>query len=390
MKEKEVTSSISPICHFVRERTDESSFGVYVYIFPIVSDGGHFAMKHNRSLHTVFSLVLSIVLGGLLLAGCGSSTTTTGSNNGGGSTGGATSCGSPPKLTKSTGLKVGFSQNISNSPWRLAENKSMSDSAKADSFVMTDAGGQDSKQVSDIQSLISQKVDVLIIAPLTETGEVSAIIAAKKACIPVFLADRDADHTLAKPGQDYVTFVGSDFVKQAQLVAAELIKASNGKGKIIELEGTSGATPAILRKKGFDDAIKAQPGMQIVASQDANFDRDTARQKMQTLLQAHPDVSIVYAANDEMAQGAIAALKAAGKVPGKDVLVGSIDGETAGLQSIIAGEQLVSVTSNPRLGALTFQSIADYASGKSVPAWVVQPDKTYTKDNASANLVNGF
>ena len=156
------------------------------------------------------------------------------------------------------------------------------------------------------------------------------------------------------------------------------------------MEGTSGATPAILRKQGFDNEIKSQPGMQIVASQDANFDRDTARQKMQTLLQAHPDVNVVYCANDEECQGAIAALKAAGKTPGKDVLVGSIDGETAGLQSIIAGEQLVSVTSNPRLGPLTYQSIADYAAGKSVPTWVVQPDKTYTKDNAQANLVNGF
>ncbi len=345
-------------------------------------------MKLTKLFHLNTVALFIIVLGGLFLSACG------GTSSGGTSTasGGTTSCGSPPKLTKSTGLKVGFSQNISNSPWRLAENKSMSDGAKAanDTFVMTDAGGQDAKQVSDIQSLISQKVDVLIIAPLTETGEVSAILAAKKACIPVFLVDRDADHSLAKPGQDYVTFVGSDFVKQAQLVADALIKATNGKAKIIELEGTSGATPAILRKQGFDNEIKSYPGMQIVASQDANFDRDTARQKMQTLLQAHPDVNVVYCANDEECQGAIAALKAAGKVPGKDVLVGSIDGETAGLQSIIAGEQLVSVTSNPRLGPLTYQSIADYASGKTVPTWVVQPDKTYTKANAEANLVNGF
>ena len=347
-------------------------------------------MKLTRFFHLNVSALFIIVLGGLFLSACGSTSSTGGGT--GTTSGGTTSCASPPKLSKATGLKVGFSQNISNSPWRLAENKSMSDGAKAagDTFVMTDAGGQDAKQVSDIQSLISQKVDVLIIAPLTETGEVSAILAAKKACIPVFLVDRDADHSLAKPGQDYVTFVGSDFVKQAQLVAAALIKATNGKAKIIELEGTSGATPAILRKKGFDDAIKSQPGMQIVASQDANFDRDTARQKMQTLLQAHPDVNVVYCANDEECQGAIAALKAAGKTPGKDVLVGSIDGETAGLQSIIAGEQLVSVTSNPRLGALTYQSIADYAGGKSVPTWVVQPDMTYTKDNAQANLVNGF
>ncbi len=350
-------------------------------------------MKLTRIFNFNILALFIIMLGGLLLTACGgSSGGSTGGSTTGSTSGGNTSCGSPPKLTKSTGLKVGFSQNISNSPWRLAENKSMADGAKTagDTLVMTDAGGQDSKQVSDIQSLISQKVDVLVIAPLTETGEVSAILAAKKACIPVFLVDRDADHSLAKPGQDYVTFVGSDFVKQAQLVAAELIKATNGKAKIIELEGTSGATPAILRKKGFDDAIKSQPGMQIVASQDANFDRDTARQKMQTLLQAHPDINVVYCANDEECQGAITALKAAGKTPGKDVLIGSIDGETAALQSILSGDQLVSVTSNPRLGALAFKSIADYAGGQTVSTWVVQPDMTYTKANAQANLANGF
>jgi galactofuranose transport system substrate-binding protein len=348
-------------------------------------------MRRNKSLYFSFTFMLGVLLGGVFLVGCGGSTTTTG-GTGSTTTKSVTSCGNPPTLTKSTGLKIGFSQNISNSPWRLAENKSMSDGAKAagDKLFMTDAGGQDAKQVSDIQSLISQQVNVLIIAPLTESGEVSAILAAKKACIPVFLVDRDADHTLAKPGQDYVTFVGSDFVKQAQLVADAMIKATNGKAKIIELEGTSGATPAILRKQGFDNEIKSQPGMQIVASQDANFDRDTARQKMQTLLLAHPDVTAVYCANDEEAQGAIAALKAAGKVPGKDVIVGSIDGETAGLQSIIAGQQLVSVTSNPRLGALTYQAIADYASGKKVAPWIVVQDKVYTKDNAQANLVNGF
>ena len=344
-------------------------------------------MKQYQVFGSQHVSTLIFMLGGLLLTACGGSsggTASTGST--GGTSGGSSFLWITPKaVPKRLVSRSVFRKTFSNSPWRLAENKSMTDGAKAagDTFVMTDAGGQDSKQVSDIQSLISQKVDVLVIAPLTETGEVSAILAAKKACIPVFLVDRDADHSLAKPGQDYVTFVGSDFIKQAQLVADTMIKATGGKANIIELEGTSGATPAILRKKGFDDEIKNSPGMQIVASQDANFDRDTARQKMQTLLQAHPNVNVVYCANDEECQGAIAALKAAGKVPGKSVLVGSIDGETAGLQSIIAGEQLVSVTSNPRLGALTYQAISDYASGKSVPTWVVQPDKTYTKAQCS-------
>ena len=98
-------------------------------------------------------------------------------------------------------------------------------------------------------------------------------------------------------------------------------KATGGKGKIIELEGTIGASPANDRKKGFDDAIKAKaPDMAIVASQSGDFARDKGRQVAETLLQAHPDATIVYAHNDEMALGAIAAIEAAGKVPGKDIL----------------------------------------------------------------------
>ena len=99
-----------------------------------------------------------------------------------------------------------------------------------------------------------------------------------------------------------------------------------GKAKIIELQGTTGSSPANDRKKGFDDAIKDHPGMEIVASQSGDFARDKGRQVAETLLQAHPEATAIYAHNDEMAMGAIAALEAAGKVPGKDVLIVSIDG----------------------------------------------------------------
>ena len=341
-------------------------------------------MKHYQFSRISFSFLLVIILGSLLLTGCGS--------GGGTTTAGTTSCGNPPTLSKSKGLKVGFSQNATNSPWRVAETTSMKNEAakRGDQIIVTDAANSDAKQVSDIQSLISQKVDVLIVAPLTETAEVPAILAAKKACIPVFLVDRDADHKLATPNHDYITFLGSDFVQQAKIDADWLIQATGGTAKIIELEGTSGASPAILRKQGFDNEIASHPGMKILASQDANFDRDTARQVTQTLLQAHPDVTAIYAANDEMALGAIAALKAAGKQPGKDVLVCSIDGESDGQKAILAGEEGSIVTSSPFFGPITFDAIANYAKGQKLSDWIVVHDVHYTKDNVSQYLSQGF
>ena len=173
----------------------------------------------------------------------------------------------------------------------------------------------------------------------------------KKAGIPVLLIDRSVDPSLAKAGQDYLAFVGSNFIQEGQRVAEWTIKKTDGKGKIIELEGTTGSSPANDRKKGFDDAIKAASGLVLLASQSGDFARDKGRQVAETLLQAHPDATIVYAHNDEMALGAIAAIEAAGKAPGKDVLVVSIDGEKDAVQAVVDGKlgaTLMQTSSGPK------------------------------------------
>ncbi|MDQ2902825.1 MAG: ABC transporter substrate-binding protein [Ktedonobacteraceae bacterium] len=345
-------------------------------------------MKHILFSKVRVSLLLLTLVGGFILASCGG-----GSTGGNGSPGnGTTGCSSPPKLVKKAHYKVGFSQEVTNSPWRVAETNSIKTEAakRGDQVIVTDAQNSDSKQVSDIQSIIAQKPDVILIAPLTEQGEVSAIKQAAAACIPVILVDRDADHTQVQPGKDYITFIGSDFVQQGKRAADWLIQATHGKAKIIELEGLTGSTPANLRKKGFNDEVATSSGMTIIASQDAKFDRDTGRKVMATLLQAHPDVTAVYAHNDEMALGAIQALKAAGKKPGKDVIVCSIDGEKDALNAILAGEEGTSVQSSPFFGPVAFDTIDQYANGTQIPTWVVVKDNQYTKDNAAQALANGL
>ena len=217
-------------------------------------------------------------------------------------------------------------------------------------LVYTDAAGSAAKQVADVNSMIAQGVDLIFLPPREEKPLIPAVMNAKKAGIPVILVDRNVDQSLAKPGEDYVTFIGSDFVEEGKRAAEWLVKAVNGNAKIIELEGTTGSSPANDRKKGFDDFIKDHPGMEILASQSGDFARDKGRQVMETLLQAHPDATAVYAHNDEMAIGAIAALEAAGKAPGKDVIVVSIDGEKAALQAIIDGKMGATCECNPRFG----------------------------------------
>ncbi|RCO10844.1 sugar ABC transporter substrate-binding protein, partial [Bacilli bacterium] len=114
----------------------------------------------------------------------------------------------------------------------------------------------------------------------------------KSAGIPVILLDRSVDPSLAKAGDDYVTFIGSNFIEEGQRIGEWLVANAKGKTKIIELEGTTGSSPANDRKKGFDDVIAKHSDFSIVASQTGDFARDKGRQVAETLLQAHPDANV--------------------------------------------------------------------------------------------------
>jgi galactofuranose transport system substrate-binding protein len=301
--------------------------------------------------------------------------------------------GQVPPLKKKDTYKVGFAQIVSNNPWRLAETESMKDEAKKRGvqLVYTDAADSAAKQVADVNSMIAQGVDFIFLPPREDKPLAPAVLNARKAGIPVLLVDRDLDQALAKRGQDYLAFIGSNFVEEGQRVADWTIKQTGGKGKIIELEGSIGASPANDRKKGFDETIKAKaPGMSIVASQSGDFNRDKGRQLAETLLQAHPDATIVYAHNDEMALGAITAIEAAGKVPGKDILVVSIDGEKDAVQAIIDGKLGATCECNPRFGPASFDIMYKYANGETIPPVIVNPDRFFDASNAKEMLSTAF
>ncbi len=297
-----------------------------------------------------------------------------------------------PKLEKKDTYRVGFAQTESNNPWRIAQTESMkAEAAKlGHQLVYTDAAGSAAKQVADVNSMIAQGVDLIFLAPREEKPLIPAVMAAKKAGIPVVLLDRNVDQNLAKAGRDYVTFIGSDFVDEGKRAAEALTKAMNGNAKIIQLEGTTGSSPANDRRKGFEDYIKAHAGMKIVASQSGDFARDKGRQVAETLLQAHPDATAIYAHNDEMAIGAIAALEAAGKKPGKDVIVVSIDGTRDALQAIIDGKMLATVECNPKFGPKAFETLARYAKGEQIQPWVVNTDRFFDKSNAAQLIADAY
>jgi ABC-type sugar transport system substrate-binding protein len=287
---------------------------------------------------------------------------------------------------------VGFSQSEKEAnPFRTAETQSIKDeAAKAGvkQLLTTNANSQLSKQISDIQDMIAKGAQALIVAPLNSDGLEPALAAARAKNIPVLTIDRKINATACK---DYVSFLGSNFVEQGKRAAQEMAKALGGKGKVAILLGASGNNVTTDRTNGFVDELKvAAPGIQVVAQQTGEFARDKGQQVMEQIIQAQPDINGVYAENDEMALGALVALRSAGKKPGADIHVVSIDGTRNAVQKLTDGELYAVVESNPRFGPLAFSTLRSFLGGQPVPQTVVISDKLYGKDNAAAELGNSY
>jgi galactofuranose transport system substrate-binding protein len=302
--------------------------------------------------------------------------------------GGGTGGGGAGEAGGSKRLRVGFSQTENDGPWRIAETKSMQDEAAKRGYdlVVTDARGDTANQVSNLEDLVAQRVDAIFLAPREATGYEGPLQAAREAGIPVFLIDRELSG--ARAGQDYVTFIGSNFIEEGKRAGEWLAQKTGGKAGIIELLGTAGSSVANDRHQGFADAIRAHPEMRIIASQDANFTRAQGQRVMENLIQAHGrSITAVYAHNDEMALGAIQALTAANMNPGKDVIIVSVDGQRSALEAIVRGEMNATVECNPRFGPIAFDTLEKYRRKETIPPKIIVPDRFFDASNA-AQFVN--
>lgn len=280
------------------------------------------------------------------------------------------------------GLTVGFSQCDNNNSWRIAETDSMQATAKeyGVNLIFTDAATDLAKQASDIEDMVAQGIDYLVAAPQEVDGLQAAFQSAMEAGIPVILVDRGIN---GEAGVHYTTAIMSDFIWEAEQVAKVFLEDGEGKGNVVILQGTQGATSTIDRQKGFMDAI-ADSEMVVVADQVANYVMDEGQEVMENILQAQGDeIDYVFAHNDDMALGAIKAIEAAGYVPGEDIKVGGIDGPKAAMEAIMAGKQMASCSCSPLFGPVTFETIARLEAGEEVPASLMNVDTLYTIENAS-------
>ena len=279
-------------------------------------------------------------------------------------------------------LTVGFSQIGAESGWRTAETSSIRNEAakRGVDLKFSDAQQKQENQIRAVRSFIAQRVDAIILAPVVETGWEPVLRQAKAAKIPVILVDRGvkvSDDSL------YTTLIASDFVAEGRMAGEWLAKKLNGKGNIVELQGTPGAAPAIDRKKGFEEAIIKHSGLKIIKSQTGDFTRAKGKEVTEAFLKAESkNINAVYAHNDDMALGAIQAIEAAGLKPGTDVIVVSIDGIKPAFEAMVESKLNCTVECNPLLGPAAFDALEKAVAGQALPKKTIVQDKVFDQSTA--------
>jgi simple sugar transport system substrate-binding protein len=281
-----------------------------------------------------------------------------------------------------TGKVIGFSQIGSESGWRAAETSVTKSEAEARGIDLkfADAQQKQENQIKALRGFIAQGVDAILIAPVVSTGWDEVLTEAKEANIPVLLLDRGID-----AAEDlYLTSIASDQVKEGAVAGKWLIDTVAGKDcNVVELEGTVGSSPAINRKKGFDDAAAATANVKIIRSQTGDFTRAKGKEVMEGFIKAEDggkNICAVYAHNDDMAVGAIQAIKDAGLKPGSDILVVSIDGVPDIFSAMVAGEANATVELTPNMAGPALDALDAYLNGGTVPAkFIITESKLFTQ-----------
>ncbi len=299
----------------------------------------------------LFALV-SMLLVFMLLGACSTGEVET-SGNGDEDTGGSDGA-----------FKIGLSVSTLNNPFfvTLKEGAEAKAGELGLEIITVDAQDDPAKQVSDIEDLIQQGVDILLINPTDSSSVVAAIESANEADIPVITLDRSAE------GGEVVAHIASDNVAGGRMAGELIIEQLGGSGKVVELEGIPGASAARERGQGFNEAVDAADGIEVVARQTANFNRAEGLTVMENIIQSTPEFDAVFAHNDEMALGALEALDAAGM---SDVIVVGFDATDDAVNAVNEGKMFATVAQKPELiGSIGVETAQKVLNGESVDEFI--------------------
>ncbi|WP_167152424.1 substrate-binding domain-containing protein [Streptomyces sp. MBT27] len=283
-----------------------------------------------------------------------------------------------PGSSGSGTTKLGMSLSTLNNPFFVQMKAGAQAEAKAEGIdlTVTDAQNDASQQANQIENFTSSGMKSIIVNPVDSDAVGPAVRGANKADVPVIAADRGVNKA------ETATLVASDNAAGGRLAARTLAEKLGGKGRIVVLQGTAGTSVSRERGAGFTEGLKAYPGIEVVASQPADFDRTKGLDVMTNLLQSHPDITGVFAENDEMALGAV---KALGGRAGSVVAVVGFDGTPDAIKAVGAGSLYASVAQQPgELGRIAVRNAVLAIRGKKPDSAVKVPVKVVTRANAAA------
>jgi ribose transport system substrate-binding protein len=309
----------------------------------------------------VIALTAAALVGGLVLAGCSGGAPATEKKAASSPAAGAGS--DSTGVPDGTGKTIGFTISTMDNPFFVSMKEGI-DAAQAETgatVIFSDANNDPSKQADDIGNFIAQGVDAAVLNATDSDAITASVEALNAAGIPVITVDRVAN------GGEVVTHIGTDNVTAGEIAAKALFEAMGGKGKVAILEGVPGASSATERGTGFENVEKDYPGIEVVASQTANYDRAEGLTVAQNMLQANPDLGGILSMNDEMGLGAVEAIKAAG-LTGK-VLVNGIDGGADAVKAVADGAMVFTVAQQSKLmGQQGIEDALRVLAGQSLPA----------------------
>ena len=288
----------------------------------------------------VLVITLLVVMAASLLAGCASPST------------------AQPEPQAEEAKKIGLVISTLNNPFFVTLKEGAEAKAKelGCELVVLDSQNDPAKEMSNVEDLITKNIAVILINPTDSDAVGSAVKAANGKNIPVITLDRGAN------SGDVVTHIASDNVAGGKMAGEYIIEQLGGKGKVVELEGIAGTSAARDRGQGFNDAIKTS-GIEVVAKQTADFDRTKGLSVMENILQAQPEINAVFAHNDEMALGALQAIKASGRT----IMVVGFDATDDAVKAVDAGEMAATVAQQPALiGSLGVENAVKVIKGENI------------------------
>ena len=272
---------------------------------------------------------------------------------------------------------VGFAQDNMAGDWRAQQVFGLERALKkypSIKFIFTDAHGQVSKAISDIENLHDKGIDLLVVSPQNSSLLNPVISTVYKSGIPVVLLTRQIQ------SDDYTTFIAPDDYDISRMAADEVAKSLNGEGRVVIIQGLPEASTAVDRTRGFLDQLKNHDGIIVSAIKNGNYVRADAIKAMANILESNIEFDAIYSHSDNMAIGIRIALRAFGIDP-KTIPIVAIDYISQAKDAIIAGEQVASFTYSTS-AAEASQVIWDILNGKTVDKKIIVPSVKVTADNA--------